>query len=343
MLPDPYSEHVRIFRRTAPAESTVPIPSCGRSPPSCRSCASCAPFSSISTAARLLGAAPPKARCSSGRSRSCARLLGSPPDARRDRPRPHTRSRADARALYPSGLPTVSKLRKCSSSATAPGRHPRADGRARLVRSARQVLQQPARAAPRGDHGQSALHKAVARSSDTSPTTTSGPPSTSDASSPPLRERFRTRSASGRPRPRRIHHWRVDLGFLSTVSCSCTENRVPTAAPAPLELYRRLPAGWRPGPEEMPSDLHMWHQILSVPGCRAVSGTRPTVLHFPSGERKGWSSAERLRRARRLGGSHPRPRVAQRVRAAGAGRGRGRRCPARRGSRGTGTPAGRAT
>ena len=94
----------------------------------------------------------------------------------------------------------------------------------------------------------------------------------------------------------RIHHWRVDLElpFYRELLLQ-GENRVPhCCAGHTLELYRRLPAGWRPGPEEMPSDLHMWHQILSVPGCRAVSGTRPTVLHFPSGERKGWSSAERL-------------------------------------------------
>ena len=94
----------------------------------------------------------------------------------------------------------------------------------------------------------------------------------------------------------RIHHWRVDLElpFYRELLLQ-GENRVPhCCAGHTLELYRRLTAGWRPGPEEMPSDLHMWHQILSVPGCRAVSGTRPTVLHFPSGERKGWSSAERL-------------------------------------------------
>lgn len=94
----------------------------------------------------------------------------------------------------------------------------------------------------------------------------------------------------------RIHHWRVDLElpFYRELLLG-GENRVPLCcAGHTLELYRRLPAGWRAGPEEIPSDLHMWQQILSVPGCRAASGTRPTVLHFPSHGRSDWSSEERL-------------------------------------------------
>ncbi len=94
----------------------------------------------------------------------------------------------------------------------------------------------------------------------------------------------------------RIHHWRVDLelAFYRELLMG-GENRVPhCCAGHTLELYRRLPAGWRAGPSELPSDLYMWQQILSVPGCRAVSGTRPTVLHFPSHERVRWSSEQRL-------------------------------------------------
>jgi glycosyl transferase family 2 len=93
-----------------------------------------------------------------------------------------------------------------------------------------------------------------------------------------------------------IHHWAVDLElpFYRELLLG-GENRIPhCCAGHTLELYRRLPAGWRAGPEGIPSDLYMWQQILSVPGCRAVSGTRPTVLHFPSHERTGWSSEERL-------------------------------------------------
>jgi hypothetical protein len=93
-----------------------------------------------------------------------------------------------------------------------------------------------------------------------------------------------------------IHHWRVDLElpFYRELLLG-GQNRVPhCCAGHTLELYRRLPAGWQAGPEEIPTDLHMWQQILSVPGCRAVSGTRPTVLHFPNHQRRGWSSAERI-------------------------------------------------
>ena len=35
------------------------------------------------------------------------------------------------------------------------------------------------------------------------------------------------------------------------------------------------------------TDLYMWQQILAVPGSRAVSGTAPTVLHFPSSRTQG--------------------------------------------------------
>ncbi len=93
-----------------------------------------------------------------------------------------------------------------------------------------------------------------------------------------------------------IHHWRIDLELpFYRELLLAGENRVPhCCAGHTLELYRRLPAGWRAGPEDMPSDLHMWQQILSLPDCRLASGTKPTVLHFPSPERSGWSSEQRL-------------------------------------------------
>jgi len=69
-------------------------------------------------------------------------------------------------------------------------------------------------------------------------------------------------------------------------------------------MYRRLPAGWRTTPEGIPTDLYMWQQFLAQPGCRAVSGTRPTVLGFPDLRRGGWSRKERVKEleywARRL-------------------------------------------
>ena len=61
-----------------------------------------------------------------------------------------------------------------------------------------------------------------------------------------------------------------------------------------LELYRRLPFGWRPGPLEIWSDVYMWRQILAVPGCRVVSGTWPTALHLTSARRRELNPDERL-------------------------------------------------
>ncbi len=62
-----------------------------------------------------------------------------------------------------------------------------------------------------------------------------------------------------------------------------------------LELYRRLPFGWRTTPAGIWTDLYMWQQILAVDGVRAVSGRRPTVLHFPSPARVGWTLEQRER------------------------------------------------
>jgi GalNAc5-diNAcBac-PP-undecaprenol beta-1,3-glucosyltransferase len=61
-----------------------------------------------------------------------------------------------------------------------------------------------------------------------------------------------------------------------------------------IEMYRRLPHGWRTTPAGIPTDLYMWRQFLSDPGCHATGGTRPTVLHFPSPLRRNQLPADRL-------------------------------------------------
>src|SRR5689334_19426344 len=38
----------------------------------------------------------------------------------------------------------------------------------------------------------------------------------------------------------------------------------------------------------------MWQQLLSMPGCRAIGGSGPTALHFPSELRADWSPEERV-------------------------------------------------
>ncbi len=63
---------------------------------------------------------------------------------------------------------------------------------------------------------------------------------------------------------------------------------------ATLAAYRRLPEGWSTTPGSLPTDLFMWQKLLSLPDCRARSGTRPTVLHFPSPERAGGTLVERV-------------------------------------------------
>jgi hypothetical protein len=93
-----------------------------------------------------------------------------------------------------------------------------------------------------------------------------------------------------------IADWNVDLSlpwFRETVLSGT--NFVPLSCAAhTLELYRRLPHGWRTRPEGTWSDLYMWQQILTADGVRAASGTRPTVVHLPSSLRSGWSQERRL-------------------------------------------------
>ena len=92
------------------------------------------------------------------------------------------------------------------------------------------------------------------------------------------------------------HCYRVDLRreyFLELFRAG--QNRIPLSCGAhTLDLYRRLPAGWRTTPQGIYTDLYMWQQILEVPGVRVAGTAEPTLLHFPSPERVGWSSDERL-------------------------------------------------
>ena len=71
-------------------------------------------------------------------------------------------------------------------------------------------------------------------------------------------------------------------------------NRIPLSCAAhTLDMYRRLPHGWRTTPAGTPTDLYMWQQFLAEPGCRARSAARPAVLVFPSPTRKDMTTAER--------------------------------------------------
>jgi len=61
-----------------------------------------------------------------------------------------------------------------------------------------------------------------------------------------------------------------------------------------LEMYRRLPYGWRTTPDGIYTDYYMQQQFLDEASCRAVSSMRPTMLKFKSPERAGWTLDQRL-------------------------------------------------
>lgn len=70
-------------------------------------------------------------------------------------------------------------------------------------------------------------------------------------------------------------------------------NYVPFAAMAhTLATYRALPVGWSPAPENVHTDLFMWQKFL-IAGFKIRASPIPTVVHFPSPNRVGWSPEAR--------------------------------------------------
>jgi Glycosyl transferase family 2 len=85
-------------------------------------------------------------------------------------------------------------------------------------------------------------------------------------------------------------------------------NFIPLSCAAhTLELYRRLPHGWRTTPEGTPTDLFMWQQILSIDGVRLAGSDHVTVLHFPSPQRTEMSLEERFEEMSRWSAAAKRP------------------------------------
>lgn len=97
------------------------------------------------------------------------------------------------------------------------------------------------------------------------------------------------------------------LRFMTSMDLSDTNDRkwilsgfslktgIPLAfAGHSLEMYRKLPHGWRTTPPKLFTDIYMWEQFLAQDKCRAVSGTVPTILYFPSYWREGWSVEQKL-------------------------------------------------
>jgi glycosyltransferase involved in cell wall biosynthesis len=60
-----------------------------------------------------------------------------------------------------------------------------------------------------------------------------------------------------------------------------------------LDMYRRLPEGWRTTPAGIATDRWMWSKFAAHPDCRMASGTRPTSLTYPSAWRRDWSLEQR--------------------------------------------------
>lgn len=60
-----------------------------------------------------------------------------------------------------------------------------------------------------------------------------------------------------------------------------------------LDLYHKLPFGWRTTPKEHYTDIYMWTQFLGHPECNAYSHTEPTVLYFKRGNHPGASVEDR--------------------------------------------------
>jgi hypothetical protein len=90
-----------------------------------------------------------------------------------------------------------------------------------------------------------------------------------------------------------VHHGHLGAPASRARVCGGV-NFIPLSAAAHTRsFYRQLPRGWTPAPPSVPTDLHMWQQILAVEGCRAVSSMRATLLNFPAPLRAGWSIEQR--------------------------------------------------
>ena len=85
--------------------------------------------------------------------------------------------------------------------------------------------------------------------------------------------------------------------FLSLIRNGLNNFISLTGAAHTRELYDRLPHGWRPAPPGTPTDIHMWRQVVSVPGFHGVTSTRLTAIHFPD---PAWRAVDDRERASTL-------------------------------------------
>lgn len=68
----------------------------------------------------------------------------------------------------------------------------------------------------------------------------------------------------------------------------------PTVVGHRVDAYRRLPQGWAPSPESVPSDLHMWRKWIAAEGVRYASRPVVTTLHAARGQREAQAPDSRV-------------------------------------------------
>jgi glycosyltransferase involved in cell wall biosynthesis len=67
----------------------------------------------------------------------------------------------------------------------------------------------------------------------------------------------------------------------------------PTCSAHTRDVYFDLPFGWRPAPLTIWSDLYMWRQFISYPGCRFAGLPQTTTISFPRSLRREYSVEQR--------------------------------------------------
>lgn len=66
-----------------------------------------------------------------------------------------------------------------------------------------------------------------------------------------------------------------------------------TGATHTRESYLRLPFGWRPAPDRIPTDFYMWHQYFHLEGFRAATSRLATTVKFPETTREDMAEPDR--------------------------------------------------
>ena len=113
----------------------------------------------------------------------------------------------------------------------------------------------------------------------------------------PRRERLRARAAAVGSTARAGSSISASTSRSSTTASSCSPARTAFLSPAERTHSSSIDACRTAGGLRRPTRSPICtcgSRSFSVPGCRATSGKRPTVLHLPSPAREDWSDEQRL-------------------------------------------------